>query len=411
MSAGSLLEAALAVIAGVGAAFWTAAALRLWTASRRAPRLPEVDAAEPMGGWPRVSVVVPARDEERTVEAAIRTLLALDYPSVEVVAVDDRSTDATGGLLDRLAAEDPRVSVRHVKALPVGWLGKTHALAEGAMAARGEWLLFTDADVHFAPDALKRAVAFALRHRLGHFVLFPHLLAPGFLERSFVCAFAVFANLKFRVWQLHRPGTRGFVGMGAFNLVRRDAYEAVGGHAGLALEVVDDVKLGLVLRRSGVPQGAGDSGGLVRVRWQEGFLASLRGLEKNAFAAAEWSLPTALLGAASVFLLSAGPFLALLLLSGRPARLLALLGALAFAAIQGAIARRAASGSGLEALASPLSGALLAGVLLWSAVAATWRRGIVWRGTYYPLEALRRGCVRRRDWPAARAVGWKADRG
>jgi hypothetical protein len=411
LTAGSALEAALAVVAGLGAFFWTVSGLRLWAASRRFTRLPEVEAADPPAGWPKVSVVVPARNEERTVEAAMRALLALDYPALEVLAVDDRSTDATGRLLDRLGAEDPRLRVRHVRELPAGWLGKTHALAEGAAAARGDWLLFTDADVLFAPDALERAMAFALRHRLPHFVVFPHLVAPGFLERAFVSTFALFANLKFRVWDLHRPGTGAFVGMGAFNLVRRDAYEAVGGHARLALEVVDDVKLGLVLRRSGVPQGACDSGGLVRVRWQEGFFASWRGLEKNAFAGAEWSLATALLGVVSIFLLSVGPLLAFLLLSGAPGRVLGLLGTLAPAAINGTLARRAAAGSGLEGLAFPLSGALLAGVLLWSALVATLRGGIVWRGTFYPLDTLRRGCVRRSDWPAARAVGWPAERG
>src|SRR4029077_3307174 len=122
----------------------------------------------------------------------------------------------------------------------------------------------------------------------------PRVTAPGFLERSFVATFSVFANLVFRVWDLDSPGTRAFVGIGAFNLVRREAYEAVGGHRALAFEVVDDVKLGLILRRSGVPQGAIDSGGLVRLRWQPGFRASFRGLLKNAFAAAEWSVPRAL---------------------------------------------------------------------------------------------------------------------
>ena len=127
-------------------------------------------------------------------EAAARALLALDYPALEVVAVDDRSTDATGRILDRLAASDPRLRVRHVSDLPPGWLGKNHAMAEGAASATGDWLLFTDADVHFAPDALKRSMAFALRHGLGHCVAFPHFVAPGFLERAFVTTFAVFAQ-------------------------------------------------------------------------------------------------------------------------------------------------------------------------------------------------------------------------
>ena len=225
-----------------------------------------------------MSVVVPARNEATTVEAAACALLALDYPALELVAVDDRSTDDTGRILDGLAASDARLRTLHIASLPAGWLGKNHAMAEGAARATGDWLLFTDADVHFAPDALKRALGFALRHRLGHLVAFPHLVAPGFMERAFVSAFAVYASLGFRVWELPPAGTRGFAGVGAFNLVRRGDYERVGGHSRLALEVIDDVKLGLVPRRSGVPQGACDSGGLVKVRWQDGFFASLGGL-------------------------------------------------------------------------------------------------------------------------------------
>jgi hypothetical protein len=249
-------------------------------------------------------------------------------------------------------------------------------------------------------------VAFALRHGLGHAVAFPHLIAPGFFERVFVTTFAVFANLKFQAWDLHRPRTRAFVGMGAFNLVRRDAYEAVGGHQRLAFEVIDDVMLGFLLRRSGVPQGACDSGGLVRVRWQNGFWSSLRGLLKNAFAGAEWSVAKALLAAASIALISTAPPAALVLFREWPLVLLSLLGTVAPALVHGATARRAAGGTGFEGLAFPLGALLLSGVVLSSTLLALVRRGIVWRGTFYPLPDLRRGCFRRRDFPVSGAVGW-----
>ena len=294
MSARGAHAIVLLALAGGSAFVWTALALRVLRGSRRIPRLPDVAPEAPPGGWPSVSVIVPSRNEERAVEAATRGLLAQDYPSLEVVAIDDRSTDATGRLLDALAARDERLAVRHITALPHGWLGKNYAMAQGAEAATGEWLLFTDGDVLFAPDVVRRAMAFACRHHLGHLVAFPHLIAPGFLERAFVASFALFANLVFQVWDLKRPGSRAFVGVGAFSLVRREAYAAVGGHRAVAFEVVDDAKLGLILRRSGVPQGALDSGGLVRVRWQQGFVASLNGLNKNAFAALEWSVPRAL---------------------------------------------------------------------------------------------------------------------
>ena len=368
-------------------------------------RLPDVPPDPPPGGWPPLTVVVPARDEARGVEAAVRSLLAQDYPGIRVVAVDDRSTDGTGAILDRLAAGEERLRVLHVTELPPGWLGKNHACALGAEAADDGFVLFTDGDVVFAPGALRRSVAYARAHGLGHLVALPRLVAPGFLERAFVSTFAALVNPAFRTWELRRAGTPAYVGIGAFNLVRRDAYLATGGHRRLRLEAVDDVKLGIVLRRSGVPQGAVDSDGMVSVRWNAGFLASWAGLVKNAFAGTEYRWSVALASAAALLVTSAGPVLAALL-GGGAARAVGLLGWLTGAAVVGTVARRFGGGSGAEGLLLPVTGSALAAVVLTSAVLTTLRGGIVWRGTRYPLAELRAGCVRERDWPPASAVGW-----
>ena len=340
-------------------------------------------------------------------EAAIRSLLAQDLPGLEIVAVDDCSTDGTGAILDRLAARAPRLRVVHVAALPPGWLGKTHACATGARRAKGTWLLFTDGDVLFAPGALRRALAAAEARGLGHLAVVPLLVAPGFAERAFVTAFAALLAPLLRVWELPRAGTRAYFGVGAFNLVRRDAYEAAGGHARIALEVVDDVKLGLLLRRSGVPQGVAESDGLVSVRWQHGFLPSVLGLVKNAFAAVEYR-PRAALGGGLAGL--AGGLLPLALAVAAPstaARALAAAAVLVSMADHALWARRG-RGSGLEGVLMPVCAALLGAVVLASALLA-WRRGaVVWRGTRYPLDALRAGCLRADDLPPAGAVGWPA---
>jgi hypothetical protein len=354
---------------------------------------------------PAVAAVVPCRDEAGAVEAAIRSLLAQDLPGLEVIAVDDRSTDGTGEILDRLAAEDPRLAVVHVDALPAGWLGKTHACELGGRRARGAWLLFTDADVVFAPGALRRAIAWAEARRLGHVVALPRLVAPGFAERAFVTCFALFMSSVFRVFELSRAGTRGYVGVGAMNLVRRSAWEAVGGHRRLALEVADDAKLGLLLRRSGVPQAAIDSGGRVAVRWQHGLRASAIGLVKNAFAGAEYRLSTTAGSAALLVLLGAAP-LAAVIAGPAPARAVGVAALAVSTAIHAAVARRIAGGSGAEALLLPASALLLAAVLLASAAAAVLRGAVVWRGTRYPLAELRAACLRESDLPHARAAGW-----
>jgi len=398
----------LFTIGTVVLAAWVGLLRQALATERHLVRLPEV---APDPDPPSVSVVVPCRNEAPCVEAAVRSLLAQDLPALEVVAVDDRSEDATGALLDRLAAEDPRLTVVHLTALPAGWLGKNHALQVGGERARGEWLHFTDGDVVTAPDALRRALGFARARGLGHVAAAPRFVAPGLLERAFVSAFAVVASAVFRVADLPRAGTRGFIGVGAFNLVRRADWLRVGGHSKLRFEVVDDVKLGLLLRRSGVPQGAVSAGELVSVRWQHGFVPSVLGLVKNAFAACEYRLGLALLAAAVVAGLGAGPLAAALglLAAGHPlAALPAALAALLAAAIHGTTARRVAGGSGAEGLLWPLVALALAGVIVGSAVVAVARGAVVWRGTRYPLPALRRGLVRRRDWPASGAAGWPA---
>lgn len=356
--------------------------------------------------WPKVSVIVPSRNEEESVEVATKTLLAQDYPDFEIVAVNDRSSDATGRILDQLAASHERLRVVHLTDLPSGWLGKNNAMRQGALKASGEWLLFTDGDVMFEPGALRRAVAVAEHCGLGHFIALPHMVAEGFAERAFISAFIVGFSAKFPLAELARAGSRAFLGVGAFGLVKREAYDSVGGHERLAFEVADDVKLGLILRRSAVPQGCLDSDGLVRVRWQRGFLATLRGLEKNAFAGLEWNTSFAVVASLVLLLLAWAPFVALLCSSDDTIRATGGVALLIQIAMGSASARTVARGSGLEGLFFPMSLSLLALVLLGSTTMALLRGGIVWRGTFYPLSELRRRCVRERDWDHRKAVGW-----
>ncbi len=362
--------------------------------------------ADAPGPLPGVTAVVPCRNEAAAVEACVRSLLAQDLPDLRVVAVDDRSTDATGAILDRVAREDARLEVVHVGSLPAGWLGKNHACASGARRARSEWILFTDGDVVFEPDALRRALSVALRRGLGHLAVVPRFVAPGFAERAFVTAFAALLSPAVGIWDLPRAGTRAYFGIGAFNLVRRADYERAGGHARIAMEVVDDVKLGLLLRRSGVPQGVADSEGRVSVRWQRGFLPSVLGLVKNAFSAVEYRLAVAAAAFAGSVLLGAVPVAVALLGPGALARGLA--GAALSAALvhHGVSARRLARGSGAEGLLAPACTVLLGAVVLGSGLAARWRGAVVWRGTWYGLDDVRAGCLRAADLPAEGAAGW-----
>jgi glycosyltransferase involved in cell wall biosynthesis len=397
-----LLPLLLAGVFGVWLRFaWVLRGIAALPNLARDPVRPEPDGG---GGWPRLSVVLAARDEATSIRGAVSSLLAQDYPALEVVAVDDRSGDATGAILDELVAAHPALKVVHVDALPDGWLGKTNALARGAAEATGELLLFTDADVLFADGALRRAVAWAGRERLGHAVAFPHFVAPGLLERSFVSLFGLFVFVHLEANTLGRPGSAAHVGVGAFNLVRRDAYQMIGGHSRLRLEVADDVKLGLILRRSGVRQRCADSGGLVRVRWQRGFVASMVGLIKNFFAGCEFRWRVALRHVVLVPMATTFPAVCLALSSDSLTRVVAAAATALSVALHGATARRIAGGRGHEGLLLPIVGLCIAGVSLVSAVVTTVRGAVIWRGTRYPLRDLDAACVREADWPRDRAV-------
>src|SRR5688572_4214289 len=204
---------------------------------------------------PRVSVVIPARNEEAGVESAVRSHLAQDYPELEVIVVDDRSADRTPEILRRLAAEDPRLTVVAGIEPPAGWLGKPHALFLGARAATGEILLFADADVRYQKRALREGVAVLGDRRLDLLAFFPRFENRGFWENVLMpfLSIAVFLGFGFLALSRRIPLA---MGAGAGNLVRRRAYEAVGGHGAIRNSVVDDVRLAVTLKRAGFRVGA-----------------------------------------------------------------------------------------------------------------------------------------------------------
>ena len=408
LNAALSLEPWLALVSWLAALAWLLAAGLLWRASRRMLSLADApDVGEDGETLPGVSVIVALRNEAPAIERTIRSLLAQRIPSLEVIAVDDRSEDGSGEILERLAREDARLKVVRVKTLPRHWLGKNHACHLGAGQAREEMLLFTDGDILFEPDTLRRALLLMERHGLGHLTVAPELIAPGFLERAFDSTFGLFFVLRFRIWNLHVKGSSGYAGIGAFNLVRRESYLAMGGHRTLSMEVVDDVKLGLILRRSGAPQAIAAADGRVSLRWQNGFMDSLRGLQKNLFAGLEWRWSVLLVSLTGLGLMTLAPWVALALTEVGTTRLAAGVALLLPMLLLGIASKRNAGGNGLEGLAYPAAvGALMAATLT-SALTATWRGGIVWRETRYGLRELRAGCVREKDWPQAKAMGWK----
>lgn len=383
-----LLPLAFAVAAGTPVIL---AALAMPRLARRVPWLSEqpLDSAPS----PALTVIAPARDEARHLEAAIRALLAQDYPDLEVLVVDDRSTDATPWILARLAAESAKLRVETVRELPEGWLGKNHANWLGAQAARGELLLFTDADVVFEPGALRRAVGYLRRGGWDHLAIAPRVHLPGAVLGQFTLYFGLLFSLYARPWAARDAHSRAHVGIGAFNLVRRDAYFAAGGHRRLALRPDDDMKLGKLLKAHGARQEFLNGRGALSVEWYGSWRELRDGLMKNLFAGVEYRLAALLAGSLGQLALLAGPALAVVGGWGGPiAWSIDAAACVALLALGAACAPQFGTRRWGGVL---LPGFALFGTwLMWrSAWLALRRGGIEWRGTFYPLAALRRNIV------------------
>lgn len=372
----------LLMAAGMGA-------LLLWC-DLRMPLLRETPAG-PRAHWPRVSIVVAARDEERNVEEGVRSLLSLDYPDLQITVVNDRSTDQTGPILQRIAAEEPRLNVVEVSALPPGWLGKNHAMHCGAGASDGDWLLFTDADVVFEPTALRRGINYAEEHALDHLAVTPVVESPSWWLRAFIPVFSMCFLMYLKAWAIRTRNSSSYVGIGAFNLIRHSVYTAIGGHTKLQLRPDDDIKLGKVLKQAGYLQDLAVGRGLLKVEWYRTFWELVRGLEKNTFAGVDYRARVTIAAALAMVAVFITPFLAPFFTGGMTQAMFA--GA---AAIYVMLAIRACLQNAQPwwlGFAFPLGILVFLLIQLRTMCLNLWQGGIYWRGTFYPLEELRKNLV------------------
>jgi glycosyltransferase involved in cell wall biosynthesis len=335
-----------------------------------------------------VSVIVAARNEERGIEGGVRSLLGITYQPLEIIVVNDRSTDGTAAMLERLQRDSDRLSVVTVETLPDGWLGKNHALALGALRARGELLLFTDADVVFAPSTVSRAVAFLEQQRLDHLTALPGVILKGVALTALVTTFGVLFAVYTRPWKARDPRSRHHIGVGAFNLIRSAAYDRIGTHASIALRPDDDLQLARVVKRAGLRQDVVRATDLLTVEWYRSVREMVNGLMKNAFAGVHYSIAALLASTVALAAFNLWPFIALFVTEGAE-RVPAVAAVVALGTLV-IIHTHSSRVSPLYVLLYPL-GVLGFIYILWrSAVLALSRGAIAWRDTSYALPALRR---------------------
>jgi glycosyltransferase involved in cell wall biosynthesis len=378
------------VLVGAG---WT---YKLFECAIGMPKVPDLARPEwlpdPGKKLPRISIIVPALNEQEKLEVALRSLLVVDYPDYEVIAINDRSTDRTGEIMDRLASENsPKLRVVHITALPERWLGKPNALQRGSDIATGEWLLFTDADVSFRPDALSRAIQLAKKCEADHLVIFPTLITESWGERMMLAFLSLAFTLR-RLWKVSDPKARhDFIGVGAFNMVRRSAFDALGGMQPLRMEVVEDMKLGKLIKKHGFKQVAAFGDGLLTIHWARGAWGIVRNLRKNTFAFLGFSWFLTLLAIVGLLLVHLGLYVGIVFAPGW-SKLGFAMGLLSLALFYVGIHRHLKI-SPVYFFLHPLSTLMMCLALLQSAYFTMKNGGIEWRGTRYPLEELRKGLV------------------
>jgi cellulose synthase/poly-beta-1,6-N-acetylglucosamine synthase-like glycosyltransferase len=389
----------LAVGWGV-ALLWTTRASAWLRGISRLPNLLELAPAPARGS---VTVIVPARNEGPGVAAGLRSLLASKGVDLEVIAVDDRSTDDTGAAMDALQtdaleqevrASRVRYAVEHVDELPAGWLGKPHAMACGAALATGEWLLFTDADVVFAEDTLARALSYIEREGGDHLLVVPTVVAQSAGEAMMLPFLHVLSIWGPRLWRVADPQSRDAVGVGAFNLMRRSTYEAVGGWERLRMEVIEDLRMGYLIKRAGFASRVVTGYNLVRIRWAHGAWGVVTNLTKNVFAAFRFRIGLMVGGTVATAIMSLLPFAGLVLGIALDRAWLwpSVVSLAALTALYWRY-RRFADPSGtprvLWLVAFPAAALVFIYAMVRSMVLTLVRGGVVWRGTFYPLRELR----------------------
>jgi len=379
----------IAVLSGV-TLFWIAAAIDL---ALGLPSIPALSDTQPRAdsSCPAVSILFAARNEAEKLPHALDTLLSLDYPVYEVVAVDDRSEDGTGTILEERARRVAHLKPTRISSLPRGWLGKPHALQAAYERSNGDWLVFTDADVHFAQDLLRRAVALAEEKRWDHLTLLGSAKMFTLGEKIGMLFFGMGFIVSLRPWRVSEMSSSTYAGVGAFQMIRRSAYETIGTHRRLAMEVIDDMKLGKLAKEAGVRSGVAKAGQAVSVHWHAGVRNMIRGTTKNFFAASGFKLPVTLLQVCGILLMGVFPVMTSPFVHGW-ARWLVAISVGVPLIIEGAIAVEFGT-SPLYAVTYPVGALLYAWMLTRSAVVTLWRGGIVWRGTFYPLDELKRGVV------------------
>ncbi|MBT2686997.1 glycosyltransferase [Bacillus sp. ISL-47] len=351
-------------------------------------RLDRLEDAESTSVGPRLSVIVAARNEEARLEQSLKSQLEQSYKRIEWILVNDRSADKTGEIMDWMQESDSRIRTIHIDSLPDGWLGKNHALYKGYCESTGELILFTDADVLFKKEAISKAIHYFNHHKLDHLTAAPNLNGKSFWLKAFIAFFLFGFSYYKRPWLANNPSSKTGMGIGAFNLISKQAYEVLGTHEVIKMRPDDDLMLGMKIKQKGFRQRIVTAMNLIEVEWYGSLKEAFKGLEKNTFAGLHYRISMVLFAIAGTFISQVLPFATIFspdkIISG-----LSLANILLLAIVYTIITKRMSAFSPLLFLVFPITALLFIYSIIRASILTLVRGGIVWRGTLYKLSELR----------------------
>jgi chlorobactene glucosyltransferase len=341
---------------------------------------------------PLISVIIPARNEQRNIRRCISSVLGQDYPNFEIICVDDHSSDGTAGILAELAGSNPSLQVIYGAELPAGWAGKPHALVQGAALARGEWLCFMDADTFASPDLLRSSYHMALRLQADMFSILTAQVLGSFWERSVLPLVFLGLSFGFPADRVNDPSRPDAISNGQFILIRRQAYDAIGGHTAVKDRIDEDRALALLAKQAGKRLVLADGRQVASTRMYTSLGEMWEGWTKNIYLGLLdklWLLSFgALLGLAVSILLPAWLIGGIAwLISGAGAAAMVVAGeALVMWAFLLAKRLQACRGFGIPgwyAFTFPIGAFIFTAMMLASAVNVISGRGVTWKGRRY----------------------------
>ncbi len=355
--------------------------------SRKLKRLAAIPHS-PASSITKVSIIVPACNEEDNIEQAIRSLLQQDYPHLQIIAVNDRSTDSTGKILCTLSQQYPKLKILNIHKLPPGWLGKNNALHQGAKLADGEYLLFTDGDVSMEPSTLSRAVSRMAAEQLDHLAIIFRNSTRGSLLNGMIIDALGGLFLLLKPWRVKNPESKYFMGIGAFNMVKTTCYQKLGGHNLFRMHPIDDIMLGKLIKERGFRQECIRGEQFISVPWYQGSGEMIDGLMKNVFSLYNYNLFYLLVAAIIMISFTILPFWAALFSEGSSSYLF-------IASVFLRFLIHLTAGRFLGAPLSSVLWFLITPYLMLFIMMKGYRltlknNGIIWRGTHYSLKELRK---------------------